>query len=456
MKQWRKWCVIMAAMAAAVSGCSSQKTVVPLAEAGNMTEEQLAQELSGFDREEIASVWGEPAQNLFGMDGEIFLLGEERTLTVYYGGDGSTVESVKFGELSKQFEGTIKEINGQSAVIAVDEGFPIRNSGDMVSVMLDENTASAQAGDRVRVTYSGAVMETYPLQLGNQIEIELLAGEETNENGLAGVSMTVLDVSPTDIRIEFLNGTSLNLQFGEDYGLYKLEAGEWVSVPYLIDNWAFNAIAYLMPENTPVEWETDWETFHGALENGQYRLTKSVMDFRGTGDYTTYELAVEFEIGNENESKNEAGGVVTSPPVLQLQDALSSACNNFEVTSETYTWNYKTGNGDEMAGIAACGSGPLEAAKEKEKLKLPRYNKMDSVSYVVAWAEMPDHMTVKEYMSDSPEGTDGKVLYSLSQDEIFIISLQPGRIYEIVAEWKEEEVDEQGFYGSADYVVVTE
>ena len=50
-----------------------------------------------------------------------------------------------------------------------------------------------------------------------------------------------------------------------------------------------------------------------------------------------------------------------------------------------------------MAGIIACGSGPLDEAKVKESLKLPRYNKLDYVPYTVSWEEMPDSMTVEEY-----------------------------------------------------------
>lgn len=79
---------------------------------------------------------------------------EERSLLLCYEGDGQTEEDVIFVENSQAFEGTIKEINSTSAVVEVDEGFPIRSSGDRVSVTLDEAAALAQVGDRVRVTYS--------------------------------------------------------------------------------------------------------------------------------------------------------------------------------------------------------------------------------------------------------------------------------------------------------------
>ncbi len=120
---------------------------------------------------------------------------------------------------------------------------------------------------------------------------------EPDVNAFPGVNMKLLEVSKTDIRVEFLNTTDLEVEFGEAYALQKFTDGEWVSVPYRIDNWAFHEIAYIMTKDKPVEWETDWESFHGALEPGYYRMVKTVMDFRGTGDYMEYELAVGFEIG---------------------------------------------------------------------------------------------------------------------------------------------------------------
>lgn len=311
MKQWKKHCLIFAAAMVMLSGCSSRKTMVSLEEAKNMTEEQLKESLSGFTQAEIQAAWGEGAGPLFGLYGEVFQLDDERTLVLYYEGDGQTVQDVAFGESSQSFEGTIREIHGTSAVVEVDEGFPIRSSGDRVSVSLEEEAAKAQAGDRVRVTYSGSVMESYPLQLGNQ---------------------------------------------------------------------------------------------------------KSI----------------------------------------QLQDVLSSTYGEFEVRSGNYTWYCQTKNADEMTCIAACGAGPLEEAEKKERLKLPQYNKLDCVSYMVSWKVMPDSITVKVYDTADLGNADAKTLSDARYEEIFTIGLKPERIYEITAEWKEEQLDKNGFYGDASYVIVTE
>ena len=108
--------------------------------------------------------------------------------------------------------------------------------------------------------------------------------------------MVVLEASPVSAKVEIRNETSLDIQFGEDYELQKVVDGKWYRVPYRIDNWAFEAVAYPAAEEKPVEWETQWEEFHGALSEGTYRIVKKVIDFRGTGDYTEYYLAAEFSV----------------------------------------------------------------------------------------------------------------------------------------------------------------
>lgn len=58
-----------------------------------------------------------------------------------------------------------EEINGQSALIAIDNG-QILSSGDKVIVdLLDTSEDSFECGDLVRVGYDGSVRESYPLQI---------------------------------------------------------------------------------------------------------------------------------------------------------------------------------------------------------------------------------------------------------------------------------------------------
>lgn len=119
---------------------------------------------------------------------------------------------------------------------------------------------------------------------------------EKELNNFNGVSMKVIEASGTSAKLEILNTTDLVVMFGEDYNLQVLQNGKWSSIPYLIDNWGFNSIGYEALKDKPYTWEVDWTVFHGELSPGTYRIVKSVMDFRASGDYTNYHLASEFTI----------------------------------------------------------------------------------------------------------------------------------------------------------------
>lgn len=113
---------------------------------------------------------------------------------------------------------------------------------------------------------------------------------------LEDVYMSITYATDKGANLVLMNYSDKNMECGDDYELQMLKGGEWYQVDYIIDNWAFNAIAYMMPQNKPISMYIDWTHFHGILPAGQYRIVKSVMDFRGTGDYTTYGLTAEFEV----------------------------------------------------------------------------------------------------------------------------------------------------------------
>lgn len=126
-----------------------------------------------------------------------------------------------------------------------------------------------------------------------------MQGENETDGGidvLEDVTMTVTYATNKGVNLVLMNLSDKNMQCGDDYELQMLKDGEWYRVDYIIDNWAFTAIAYMMPQNEPVNMCVNWKYFHGILPVGQYRIVKEVMDFRGTGDYTTYRLAAEFAV----------------------------------------------------------------------------------------------------------------------------------------------------------------
>lgn len=63
------------------------------------------------------------------------------------------------------FVGTIAEINGDMALVNIEEG-DILSSGNQVNIPLSmENVDDFKVGDKVRIGYDGTVMESHPLQI---------------------------------------------------------------------------------------------------------------------------------------------------------------------------------------------------------------------------------------------------------------------------------------------------
>ncbi len=82
------------------------------------------------------------------------------------------------------FHGTVVELLGESALVHIDAGEKIRNSGEEVFVFLGEDLQKqVKVGDRLRVTYDGWVQETAPLQVPGVLGIELIPVSEAGSDG---------------------------------------------------------------------------------------------------------------------------------------------------------------------------------------------------------------------------------------------------------------------------------
>ncbi|MBS5934216.1 MAG: hypothetical protein KIC94_15260 [Clostridiales bacterium] len=113
-----------------------------------------------------------------------------------------------------------------------------------------------------------------------------------------GISMSVQmdSVTKKGAVITLLNKSDKDYQYGDQYYLQKHEDGRWYDVPYVIENYGFNDIAYGLEKNNKSEFKVDWNWLYGELEPGEYRIVKDIMDFRDTGDYDVYTLTAEFII----------------------------------------------------------------------------------------------------------------------------------------------------------------
>lgn len=117
-----------------------------------------------------------------------------------------------------------------------------------------------------------------------------------------GITLTAENVTPTGLTIictQSGGDSAGELQTGSYYIVQKLVEGQWEPVEYTeIDEEqvGWTSEAWLIPMDSSVEWEVDWQWLYGELPAGQYRIGKKIMDFVETGNYEKAMFFAEFTI----------------------------------------------------------------------------------------------------------------------------------------------------------------
>lgn len=244
------------------------------------------------------------------------------------------------------------------------------NSPIVMSTRRDKETifAGLETGDKILLLHDG-IEESYPggtgaywcmkLEDGTQADIPEQVMEELAElgwiivgngngtlseptpviSGLVGISrtpatsayqdpwgvkLTAKDITPSGLTIVCTQQDGEptgELQTGSYYGLEVLQDGEWVEVELLPmeGELAWTAEAWTIPANAETEWDVNWSRLYGELPAGSYRISKSVMDFRGTSDFDTKTYYAGFDLVDAEDTNSvayEYGGFGVSIPLL--------------------------------------------------------------------------------------------------------------------------------------------
>ena len=112
-----------------------------------------------------------------------------------------------------------------------------------------------------------------------------------------GVRLSVKNVGPTGLTLicEQSGGIAEgSLETGSAYIIEKCEDNFWVEVqPQSEPVW--DMMSHLIG-NTTTEWEIDWSWLYGELSPGTYRIGKTVMEFKESGESRSQIFFAEFEI----------------------------------------------------------------------------------------------------------------------------------------------------------------
>lgn len=184
--------------------------------------------------------------------------------------------------------------------ITIDSKSPEVGTCDMAQWHL---FLEVQMGDVIKPTdkvwINGALSERAPAVSG-LVGISRTPAIEAYQDPW-GVKLTAKNITPSGLTIVCTqqDGESTGeLHIGSYYGLEVLRDGEWVAVDLLPmeHELAWTMEAWMIPSNTETEWEVNWTRLYGELPAGTYRISKSIMDFRGTGDYDTKTYYAGFDI----------------------------------------------------------------------------------------------------------------------------------------------------------------
>ena len=108
-----------------------------------------------------------------------------------------------------------------------------------------------------------------------------------------------------------------------------------------------------------------------------------------------------------------------------------------------------------MVSVIACGADPKEHAEKTPSLEIPKYNRMEDVGYSVFCERQPSTLLVKEYYRGAVRAEEKDPVNVQTYDDTFMIKLKPNRYYELTAVWEEDNMETNGFYGTAEYAFVT-
>ena len=115
-----------------------------------------------------------------------------------------------------------------------------------------------------------------------------------------GVSMTLSDITPTGLTVHFkqyYDAEHGELIYGGEFRLQRLDGDTWEDVPTIIENWAFNDVGYVFPDDGIADVPIDWEWLYGRLDPGTYRITKTLLE--GSGNVKEYPLTAQFIIADD-------------------------------------------------------------------------------------------------------------------------------------------------------------
>ena len=122
------------------------------------------------------------------------------------------------------------------------------------------------------------------------VAIFIILNKNISNEGKADITITIQKGTLTRKSATIILESKNDYSCGESYSIDKKENGGWKSINQ-INSYTFNLLGLLPGKDGKIECNLNWSERYGELENGEYRIVKSVDTAEGKR-----ELYAEFTI----------------------------------------------------------------------------------------------------------------------------------------------------------------
>ena len=127
-----------------------------------------------------------------------------------------------------------------------------------------------------------------------------------------GVLLSIKDgtLKNTGATLILTNNSDKDFHYGNPYEIEIKKDGEWHKINVQLD---FTLPAFGLKAKETKEIELDWEHGYGKLAEGTYRIIKGIDYEYEEGKYESFNIAVEFTIGKNQNDTNSFDFYITKP-----------------------------------------------------------------------------------------------------------------------------------------------
>lgn len=184
-------------------------------------------------------------------------------------------------------------------VIVVVLGVGLRyymQNGDL-RVQDRENSAqeSVQSAEKTAADGAGEVNQEPAGEITKEVQKE---PEQTLPDNNWGVVLSAKDVTSDGMQLMCSQSGGKptgELSTGPWYEIEVLEEDKWCKVPTYAEV-CWEDVAWVIQPEDITQWKINWTWIYGSLPQGEYRISKEIMDFRQTGDFDTCRSYAYFSI----------------------------------------------------------------------------------------------------------------------------------------------------------------